>query len=306
MHGKVGNLYHRGMMENEKAKLFFEAALDYSNNYYSDELSWVKGRSVETFKEMAPKEFLYQYCWVVYAAGFRVSILEKKFDALAKAFKSFNIQKIYKMQSTEPALAVINNKRKAENFLRGVKLIYEEGFAEFKERVLKQGMSALRELPGIGEITQKHLARNIGILDISKDDIWLARLAEKFKTRTVEELVVYLSGEFGEKQGAVDIILWRFCVDNGWQELGFNTLDDFLASLGRNIRVTTHIFTAVIHKEDDLYVAQCPEVGTVSQGDTIEEAIANLKEATELYLEEFPAPSSDRPILATFEASVYA
>jgi predicted RNase H-like HicB family nuclease len=47
-------------------------------------------------------------------------------------------------------------------------------------------------------------------------------------------------------------------------------------------------FTAVIHNEDDLYVADCPEVGTVSQGQTVEEAIANLKEATELYLEEFP------------------
>ncbi len=46
--------------------------------------------------------------------------------------------------------------------------------------------------------------------------------------------------------------------------------------------------TAVIHKEQDLYVADCPEVGTVSQGYTIEEAIANLREATELYLEECP------------------
>jgi predicted RNase H-like HicB family nuclease len=49
-------------------------------------------------------------------------------------------------------------------------------------------------------------------------------------------------------------------------------------------------FTAVIHKEDDLYVAECPEVGTASQGYTIEEAIADLKEATELYLEDFPLP----------------
>ena len=47
-------------------------------------------------------------------------------------------------------------------------------------------------------------------------------------------------------------------------------------------------FTAVIHKEDSWYVADCPEVGTVSQGHTMEEAITNLKEATELYLEEFP------------------
>ncbi|MEI7847265.1 MAG: type II toxin-antitoxin system HicB family antitoxin [Chloroflexota bacterium] len=52
--------------------------------------------------------------------------------------------------------------------------------------------------------------------------------------------------------------------------------------------MTTEILTAILHQEDDLYVAECPEAGTVSQGYSIEEAIANLKEARELYLEEFP------------------
>ena len=47
-------------------------------------------------------------------------------------------------------------------------------------------------------------------------------------------------------------------------------------------------FTAIIHKEEYMYVAEYPEVGTVDQGETIEEAISNLKEATKLYLEEFP------------------
>ena len=65
-------------------------------------------------------------------------------------------------------------------------------------------------------------------------------------------------------------------------------------------------FTAVIHKEDDLYVAECPEVGTVSQGYTIEEAVANLKEATELYLEESPLPNVGRPLVTTFEATYAA
>jgi predicted RNase H-like HicB family nuclease len=51
--------------------------------------------------------------------------------------------------------------------------------------------------------------------------------------------------------------------------------------------VAVRTLTAVLHKEDDLYVAQCPEVGTTSQGYSVEEAVANLKEATELYLEEF-------------------
>jgi predicted RNase H-like HicB family nuclease len=65
-------------------------------------------------------------------------------------------------------------------------------------------------------------------------------------------------------------------------------------------------FTAVLHKEDDLYVAECPGVGTVSQGYTIEEAIANLKEATELYLEEFPLEEISKPLMTTFEAIVNA
>ncbi len=61
-------------------------------------------------------------------------------------------------------------------------------------------------------------------------------------------------------------------------------------------------FTAVLYQEEEVYVAECPEVGTASQGATIEEALANLKEATELYLEEFPLPSTRRPLLTTFEA----
>ena len=64
--------------------------------------------------------------------------------------------------------------------------------------------------------------------------------------------------------------------------------------------------TAVVHKEDDLYVAECPEVGTASQGHSIEKAIANLKEATELYLEEFPLKTSAHPLLTTFEVPVHA
>ena len=46
-------------------------------------------------------------------------------------------------------------------------------------------------------------------------------------------------------------------------------------------------FTAVITREERWYVAHCIELGVVSQGKTIEEAQANLKEAVELYLEDF-------------------
>ncbi len=66
------------------------------------------------------------------------------------------------------------------------------------------------------------------------------------------------------------------------------------------------ILTAVLHKEEDMYVAECPEVGTFSQGRTIEEAVNNLKEATELYLEEFPLEKETRSIITTFEVASVA
>lgn len=63
---------------------------------------------------------------------------------------------------------------------------------------------------------------------------------------------------------------------------------------------TIYTFTAILYREEDVYVAECPEVGTASQGETIEEALANLQEATELYLEEFPVPHITRRLITTF------
>ncbi len=44
-------------------------------------------------------------------------------------------------------------------------------------------------------------------------------------------------------------------------------------------------FTAIIQRENDGFVTLCPEVDVASQGDTVEEARSNLKEAVELLLE---------------------
>ncbi len=44
-------------------------------------------------------------------------------------------------------------------------------------------------------------------------------------------------------------------------------------------------YTALLQKEGDAYVALCPELDVASQGATVEQAIANLKEAAELFLE---------------------
>jgi len=65
-------------------------------------------------------------------------------------------------------------------------------------------------------------------------------------------------------------------------------------------------FTAVLKKEEDMYIAECVELGIASQGKNIEEALDNLKEATELYLEEFPMKKTSKPLMTTFEVAEVA
>ena len=64
--------------------------------------------------------------------------------------------------------------------------------------------------------------------------------------------------------------------------------------------------TAIIKKGEKQFVALCPELDVVSQGYTIEEALKNLKEASELYIEEMGLPeeiSSSNMMIAQFEVT---
>jgi predicted RNase H-like HicB family nuclease len=52
--------------------------------------------------------------------------------------------------------------------------------------------------------------------------------------------------------------------------------------------------------EEGGFVALNPETGTTTQGETVEEAIANLREATALYLAQFPLATKGRPLVTMF------
>jgi predicted RNase H-like HicB family nuclease len=54
------------------------------------------------------------------------------------------------------------------------------------------------------------------------------------------------------------------------------------------------------------FTAMNPETGTTTQGDSVELALANLREATQLYLDEFPLKSSGQPLVTTFQVAVNA
>jgi len=63
---------------------------------------------------------------------------------------------------------------------------------------------------------------------------------------------------------------------------------------------------ALASAEEGGYVALNPETGTTTQGETVEEAIADLREATELYLSGFPIPASGHPLVTTFSVPAHA
>ena len=56
-------------------------------------------------------------------------------------------------------------------------------------------------------------------------------------------------------------------------------------------------FTILIKKENKFYVAECLELGVVSQGKSVEEAKNNLKEAVKLYLEDQPKSIFKKPLV---------
>jgi len=68
---------------------------------------------------------------------------------------------------------------------------------------------------------------------------------------------------------------------------------------------TLHLMAA-ISQEGDWYVARCLEVEVASQGETIEDALANLREALELYFEDEPIPEPSPSFVAPVEVRVPA
>ena len=62
--------------------------------------------------------------------------------------------------------------------------------------------------------------------------------------------------------------------------------------------------TAAITHEAPWYVARCLDVEVASQGETVEEALENLREALELYFEDAPLPElGEPPIIASVEVA---
>jgi predicted RNase H-like HicB family nuclease len=68
-------------------------------------------------------------------------------------------------------------------------------------------------------------------------------------------------------------------------------------------------FSSIVWREEDLYVAWCPDLDVASQGESVEEALENLKEALELYFEDEDAVVPEKkhsPIVTTVSIEAHA
>lgn len=144
------------------------------------------------FNDCTPKKFLSQFAYVVLNTGMKNQVAESMFKRLC-----------------EQGIETVNHQQKKMAILY-VQKKYEELFQELQQcNTDEKKIEYLETLPFIGQITKYHLARNLGI-DCAKPDRHLVRLAYLFDfDGDVHGMCKFLSEKTGEREGTVDVILWR-------------------------------------------------------------------------------------------------
>jgi hypothetical protein len=203
------------LMDEALATTLAQAALDHLRQQHPALYRRIRRIGPDTFRYLKAKTFLKLYCRAVYGSGFKAAIVQAKFPALKQAFHHFDLDALARMESLAPALAVLGNERKARCFLHGAQAIAAEGWGHFKRHLQRGGPVILQKLPGIGPITQYQLAKDIGLMDVPKPDVWLRRMAALCGAKDVFELVTYMAAVTGEPQRVIDVALWRYAVDKG-------------------------------------------------------------------------------------------
>ena len=191
-------------MDKQKARRMFEEA----QKYVGDRADWADIDRKQVWCDLDEQSFLAEYCWVVFACGFKVAVVKKHFDKIEKVFKRFEPEAVARMKPVDPKKLPIRHKQKADGFLKGAKIVHNEGWQQFKARAEREGMNALKELPWIKDITKKHLAKNIGLADVAKDDRHLQRCAKECSARTVDEFAAFLAEEYDMTEHKVDVVLF--------------------------------------------------------------------------------------------------
>lgn len=191
-------------MDTKAAKKMFEEAKQFYEQHCPGAMEWANNFNPEAFKNLTPAGFFEAYWRAVHANGTQWAV--PQLPDMTGMFKNFETMAQANMQSFTAAMSAFNQNEQGQSFLDGYKAIAEEGFAEFKKRLEASGISELENMPGIGPATKFYFAKDIGLDDAIKPDVWLARAAELCKA-TIDEMADFLSKEYNMRRGAIDAIL---------------------------------------------------------------------------------------------------
>jgi hypothetical protein len=197
-------------------QLFKDAEKFCRDNGFQREIDWCENRP--NLNQMLDNDVLREYAWVVFNSGMRNSVIEAKWQALCEAFRWWNLKFILDEQDAvlRDALNVFGHYKKVDAVIQMAKKLWHESL-RFKESVRQNPLETLKQLPFIGDITKYHLARQLGF-DFIKPDRHLQRLADEY-AMTPFELCDLIHKETGRRLGTIDVILWRFCEQQGQTKL---------------------------------------------------------------------------------------
>lgn len=198
------------MIKNEDlATFYFETKHFVRSAGYEDEWIWQNSLDFRNFTET---DFLRESAWVILCSGFKEMVVRKIFNYISLCFCDWeSAEEIVNAKEAckETAISRINHSKKINAIIDLAQKIYNEGFENLKNRIVRNPLEELIKLPYIGEVTVFHLAKNLGF-NIAKPDRHLVRMAESFGFSNVQSFIKKIADLSNDPLSLVDLILWRF------------------------------------------------------------------------------------------------
>lgn len=202
----------------EKLLDYYDRALDMAEKSATARrfLSWVRHRRRPT--EANTEYFLAEYTFIVSAAGFRESTVQKRFDGLRTALGGFDLARLKEMSSDAIEAAymayMLRNRVKARAVAATLRRFTARTW-EFDDLMRRleetRDVDVLKQLPYIGDALKYHLARNLG-LDVAKPDVHMVRIAPRFgyppDAAGVQAMCEYVAAARPDRVGTIDYVLW--------------------------------------------------------------------------------------------------
>lgn len=185
--------------------------------------------------EISDSDFLRECAWAIYGAGFKISVLDKMWPDIQKAFLYWDVSKIVEhCESVRMEVLQINgHKGKVNSIIKIAKWLNEQGWhtvhTKFLSLAIKdnQGnpvitddlLNWLDQLPWIGQTLAAYVAKDLGVESI-KPDRRICRLANWLgyspDADGVWQMALDTQAISGKKINVIDTVLWNWASKQDW------------------------------------------------------------------------------------------